>query len=1513
MKIGINIKYSSDNKYLVFGPMEITCTTKNAEELSYSIEAIGFDGEKKSAVFCQPNGDSSGDNSDLHGPGTKIIFVKIPISEVNKTQSNNGIKTITIEAKVNGGTEKSTKKKGFCKYYYAPGYQSIKTIQRHDVYEYEDETETEVSDSVTYASFNVWMEITKVDKDDNNTKLGNVEFYIKRGSGKYLKVKNAEDIYGAAAKGYDEENDWVDDKNKATVFSTGANGTCTIKNLRAGIFYTIEEKVNNNYGYTKPETFIITDPNAVNNYGRIYTVTLENTKQTGNLVIEKKDSDSKNSIARFGFKLKRIGNSDSQNGYVKILDDKRQRVKKTEGNIHINGNNIIYVLHPAEATEFFTDTNGKIEINNILNGWYEVEETSVGDNYEYDIDKNYASWSYSSKGNEDKDNGKASENNSNVAKIWVYRRDSRNTTENSVQEDRDDVLTFYNRKRYIKVSGYAFEDNIAGKKSERNNKYDGESTDKRLAGITVNIYKKDGTLIDKQITDSNGEYIFGDYDKDNKKIEIVDLEGAYIEFEYNGMSYETTDITDSEGEIVKANYASDNSSKAVENLTRNVDENICKTREDFNNKYAIIENNQAKTVENQNSEKLEYTYESHASKLIYGDNFNLKYGYEGQVYPTSGVYNKYVMTANTYDADKDSGSDVKRLLGQNLTTEYILKNDVKEIQNMNLGLRLREQADIMLQSDLANVELEINNHHHIYNYGNRQITEYDISKDEDKVYFNVGVSFKSKYTVQYKRAIYEPDYRYSFENQNSDNRLKVYLTYQIAVYNVTTNLKEKVNSIIDYYDKDYSIEGIIALDDNGRIKENNIKYTEDNSFNNDKYNKIIIDTADSLTDINPEKCKSIFIKFKLNNEAVLNLLNKEEPYENIAEINSYSVFDKDGKIYAGIDKDSNPGNAEPGKEETYEDDIDYAPQIQLPIKGNRTISGSVFLDEPTAENPGGTAKMRLGNGIFDTGENGIKGVNVTLRRDDGTEFYAETGSDGGFTIKDDEENKKYLIPGNYTLIYTWGDEKYTIKDYKGTIWTEENKREKDQNESDWYKVNIGTRYSDAMDDWETRQKIDKDEKDDEGNIIEKMKSTTNKMDIDIELNIIEGDVNDDGVINTKDIELIQNYINKNIEFNEKQKSRADIDGNGLINIDDVSKLQKNIADVNEFVEETQEDGTVTLTQKLAIYQINNVDFGIVERARQQLDINKRVKSFKVTLANGQTIVDANVIYDEDTDQYKLKENTKYVTYMGPSKGNSRGLLKVEIDNELIQGATAEITYEIKVLNKSEKDYDSENYYLYGELATEETEENTMIKLKPTGVYDYYDKELSFNTSDNNGWEIIQDIHTFNEKINNKEYTLIEKALNEWKLKENTEDGNTIETRGYEYYREEYKQIITEWKSSSIRESRLKNKGILHNTGELEKELEPGKSTSQDLKLSKVLSNSDEIDLNNDSEIIDIKRTLDIGRKVTITRSLIYDPGESVRITPPTGSTNKTLEIIIISISSLIILATGIIFIRKKVL
>ena len=453
-----------------------------------------------------------------------------------------------------------------------------------------------------------------------------------------------------------------------------------------------------------------------------------------------------------------------------------------------------------------------------------------------------------------------------------------------------------------------------------------------------------------------------------------------------------------------------------------------------------------------------------------------------------------------------------------------------------------------------------------------------------------------------------------------------------------------------------------------------------------------------------------------------------------------------------------------------------------------------------------------------------------------------------------------------------------------------------------------------MDDWETRQKIDKDEKDDEGNIIEKMKSTTNKMDIDIELNIIEGDVNDDGVINTKDIELIQNYINKNIEFNEKQKSRADIDGNGLINIDDVSKLQKNIADVNEFVEETQEDGTVTLTQKLAIYQINNIDFGIIERPKQSLEINKRVKQIKIVLANGQTIVDAKIKQNPDKT-YSLEDNIKYVTYMGPGdKTNPKnGFARIEIDNELIQGATVYITYEISVDNISEIDYNNSEYYLYGNIKNE----SDIIKIKPTGIYDYLDDKVKLSDGQAD-WEVVKNIKDIYKNESNKiiEPTILEKYIKDYYKVENLSDGSLKEIYGYELFESQSSGDSSSWTIDAIRTKRLKNKTVLNNTSLnalLEKGIIPGDKKSVELKAQKVLSNSDVIELNNDSEIIDIEHIPDQGGRIVKDVKTLYDRGETITITPPTGSTNKTLEIIIISISSLIILATGIIFIRKKVL
>ena len=113
-------------------------------------------------------------------------------------------------------------------------------------------------------------------------------------------------------------------------------------------------------------------------------------------------------------------------------------------------------------------------------------------------------------------------------------------------------------------------------------------------------------------------------------------------------------------------------------------------------------------------------------------------------------------------------------------------------------------------------------------------------------------------------------------------------------------------------------------------------------------------------------------------------MNNGENLDNVVEINSYSTFGEDGKAYAGIDVDSNPGNAKPGDKTTYEDDTDSSPSLQLEIADARELAGTVFLDETNMPELQ-TNKERRGNGKYDEGEKGIASVEVTLTENTGSE------------------------------------------------------------------------------------------------------------------------------------------------------------------------------------------------------------------------------------------------------------------------------------------------------------------------------------------------------------------------------------------------------------------------------------------------------------------------------------------------------------------------------------------------
>lgn len=972
----------------------------------------------------------------------------------------------------------------------------------------------------------------------------------------------------------------------------------------------------------------------------------------------------------------------------------------TKKYVKINSNKeIIYVDKFEDAEEFMTDKNGEITIKNLIVGDYIAYETK-NPNYGYEIIKD-----------------------------GIQTR---------VVIDKTEELKIPNKQKYIKLSGYVWVDRQTSKQDTRNNLYhDGEfdSNDMLLDGIKVRLIDKTtNKAVKEAITSNGGAYKFVD-------VLVDDLEKYYVEFEYDGLTYQN----------VIAKLDKNNGSKSAENSD---------TRVEFNNGFAFIEGETestgvAKDVNGNVKHKLSYTRSENKAVLNKGD---------------------YPINATT------------EVTGYKIKDHYTAGQE--EIKYINLGLYEREMPAITLRKDVENVELSINGYNHVYEYGSNQLDNYTMEKDSNG--FNVGVKFANVFKGTYKRAVYQPDYNYTAQNPDSDSKLNVYITYRIAMYNESTNLKARVNSILDYYDKNLVLDkiGTGISKENGQITGD---ITKPQVGSAGDYNKIVIQNN---TQLDPGRSGSIYVRFKLKDEEVLKAINKENEkvtYINVAEVNSYSIFDRDGKVYAGIDRNSAPANATPGNETTYENDTERAPGIQLDVQGNRTLSGSVFLDEPTAENPGGTAKMRLGNGIYDIStEKGIEGVEVTLteNKQGGQVYTATTDTNGNFTISD-------FIPGNYTLTYTWGDTTYTVKDYKGTIWTRENRTEKEQSGNKWYKTNVETRYSDAMDNWETRQNIDA------GQDI-KMNSTTPEMALDLEVNSVYS--------------VVPN------------------------------------------VDESVSEG----------YDITNVDFGIVERARQQLEINKRVKTFKVTLANGQVIVDVTV-----NDDGTLSGEKNHVTYMGPTKSNkegSNGFIRLELDNELIQGAKVEVQYDIIVTNSSELDYLSEEYYKYGIV------KGDVVTITPTKIVDYLDTGWAFESGNNAGWEV-------------KELDAI-KAI---------------------------KKILTD---SDYADSTIAEKTLLYTESLKSIKLVPKQSETLNINVSKVLANSDEISLNNEVEVAEISKN---GGAPTDSIPGNYIPGKApyqepddsmaptVIVTPNTGDNLDFIVPVMVGVVALVILGAGVILIKKKTL
>ncbi len=1088
-----------------------------------------------------------------------------------------------------------------------------------------------------------------------------------------------------------------------------------------------------------------------------------------------------------------------------------------------------------------TDGNGQIVLPKMYDGNYTIVEVGVGNNWQYEVPKS-----------------------------------PNNETKANVNGNKPEVI-IKNKKVFIKITGIVWVDRgNDGKETSRDNRYVSGTNDRYLNNVDIRLKRKnDGGIVNtatSNVKTEGGKYISYQF-----VVRRNDLSNLYIEFDYDGLQYQN----------VTPNAAS-NGSKAAEGSNR---------RDPFNAKFSTIEGNGDNTgytldANGNRSQNLTYTKQNHNSIL-------------NNVTTTENSTTVTINNKGNYHIQSDTTS-----------ANYQFTNPgagVDVIENVNLGLYERTQPDLAVVKDIQSVRLSINGKNHVYDYNQRA----EATNDEKTSGFNVGVKFQNSYKTKYKRPIYRSDYEYTSDDQSRE--LQVYITYKIIIRNQSSSVETIANTVEEYYDNRYEVVSVgrELNADGSTVADPITNYRRDESYNNANYSKLIIEP--DLGPIGAEQNKEFYIQFHLGREAVIDILNGRENLDNFVEITSYSSV-RDGKPYAGVDVDSNPGNASPTNEETVEDDSDVSPTLLLEVANAREMQGSVFVDEAQGVNgkdPSGvmTGEVRQGNGIYDTPESTLGNVDITFTEqaeeenegviyetktventgtykfkleyynsagekieerferlyvnendltetDEETDFSSElpagtrvvvtpTPVDGTeeaerIYTKELQKGEFFLvgyIPGDYTLTYTWGGQEYemkisdtetktekvTVQNYKGTIYDYNRYLENyvgvngNEPNKDWYDVDSETRYTDAIDDYETRKLIDEDFKTIDNNTdrgenytkITEMDSTTPVMNVDVEYKIGETEP-----VEENSTEIADRYTNL----------------------------------------------------------IENIDFGVIRRAKQDYVIEKRISSMKITLANGRTLADLKVVNGE------LTGTRTGATYMAPSAMSepSNGMLRFEMDSELIQGSQVQLTYEIVIRNTSEVDYVDEDFYKFGtEPATDADKQNNIVTIAPTKIVDYLDRDWGFEVNKN---------ETYNWIAGTSDAVLSE---------------DVTDSEGYKNTQKLFTDYGTTWKLDPVY----------------------NKEKTIDLNVSKLLSSSQDIELDNEIEIVEIKKTGggdiedDIipgnyepaGDGEIIINEPDDDKAETLTITPNTGENKNYTLPTAVTLTAFVILIGGIIFIKKKIL
>ena len=1276
----------------------------------------------------------------------------------------------------------------------------------------------------------------KIVKEVSGTVIINKE-NIATTDGKEYKVK-----YVIIDKTYSELTS--EQKKQITVFKTGDAGTLRVENLEVydmyrGNKYTykITEINNPNYGYIVDSTRI---ENIALESSKTTNLKLGNTLALGDIQLTKYESsptkDKSIFIPNVEFVLQVSPSADKTYAYIALYNSNNEIVKEVKGTAVINTGNKASVdgtdytvrryytdksytelseTEKANITTFITGNSGKLTVENL-----EVYQPLSKNKYEYKL---------------------IEINNQN----YGYILDSPGLVNATLEENKTTKVELGNTLKYTKISGYVWIENLSeGKVNEYDCLYTTGSTDEKLTNlieITENnelVFKpnnnelefnneKDSVTIKIQLRDKDGTVIKEKPDQfdENGKYTFIDVELEYLAdyevvFEYDGFYYTTT--------LQKLNE--DNGSKVQENSNK---------RADLSDKFDSV---QAEAIISKDGDinEVEYTKDGHTSKVS-------KLNFETDI------------SANTNEAYLED-----RFNALNRSTT----NLINEVENVNMGIISREQPHISINSDIYSVLLNFADYSYNYKYNGRQ--KYYENMDNNKV----GVKFEEKFApTRYTRAVFASDIQ-AVESLNK--KIKVSITYKIQVANQSVTLNVLPRQIINYFDSRYTIKAVgLELDDKTHIAKNELEFTTPETVGYQPAYKSTVITmrgeadkieADNLNVEGLQNIKDLYITFEMSTEteegkeAIFGLLNEESTYHNASEILSYtsyygnetSLFITDktapGEVYAGIDKMSQPGNMKlelvkhssvAGTEilntAEYEDDTTSAPSLLLEVQESRMISGTIWedVDEDVDDNE------KKGNGILDSDEKPIAGVQVALYKADdngnptdvvaqysnGQQVITTTGEDGSYTFGKYSENEDGTIgefygvlPGKYVIKYIYNNQSYivdaagntylNVNDYKSTIIKEAGVIDKAFKREDityngvtysperWYTIIEENRYSDAIDNIDLRKTIDE--------------------------NVVKYSTYADTEEETYVMEAYTPVMDIGIEF-----------------------TRENIAEV--------------LTSLNLLTELQNVDFGIIERPDTNVIIEKQVTSMELTANNG-----ANIIPKGDPSDINSK--MQYVKKLD-------GLVSAEVESSLLQSAVLKLEYTVKVKNNSQEDYLEDEYYIYG------TNGITPMAVKVEKVVDYLDSTMTpdFEQTEDGVW-----IETTADKL----YT-------DGHISENIRDE--LNTGEYHIFYTTTFNEVEQGEEKSVKFYATKTLSVSDKTVETNRveiiELSGGRSIKTSIPGNYIPTGSPtgEPDPEPDTSVV------------------------KVVITPATGTTVNYVLYIIATVVTFVILVVGIVIIKKKII